>query len=114
MPLGHTITEVKALWHSLRSRMNAWASPSEVTAAATAALTATAMHWGFSATGAATAVIEKCETRLPHIFGSTRLAALGKLLCVMSSHAPAAIWRHAKRQQNAADGPAVHVHDVTR
>ena len=109
--LDHTVTEVKALWHSLRSAMHALASPNVVTAAAKAALTATAMHWGFSATGAAAAVIEKCEARLPHIFGSTCLAALGKILCVISSHAPAAIWRHVKRQQNAVGGSAVHARD---
>ena len=90
--LGHTVQEVKAQWCFLHSAMQALASPSEVTAAAAAALTVTATHWGFSATGAAAAVINKCEERLPQIFGNTVLGAMAKLLCVLSPSAPAAIW----------------------
>ena len=110
---SHTVQEVKAQWHSLRSAMQALAPPSEVTAAATAALTATAMHWGFSATGAAAAVMNKCEERLPQIFGSTVLGALGKVLCGLWPSAPAAIWSHVKMQQQAARGPSVRMQNAS-
>ena len=87
--------------------MQALAPPSEVTAAATAALTVTAMHWGFSPTGAAAAVMDKCEERLPQIFGSTLLGKLGKILCGVWPSASAAIWSHVKVRQLTAPDPSV-------
>ena len=52
--------------------------------------------------------MRKCEERLPQIFGSTALGALGKVLCVLSSNAAAAIWRHVKVQQAAEKGSPTH------
>ena len=83
--------------------------PDVVTAAATAALTATAAHWHFSPTGAAAAVIIKCEECLPQIFSDTALGALGKVLCALSSDATTAIWRHVKVQQAAAGGSSTRM-----
>ena len=104
-----TIQEVKAHWDSLNIAMQTLTPPNVVTAAATAALTATAAQWGFSPTGAAEAVMRKCEERLPQSFGSTALGALGKVLCVLSSNVAIAIWRHVKIQQAAATGSSTHM-----
>ena len=105
--LDHTVGEVKKQWSQVLSAMQAMAPPGEVTKAATAALTLTATHWNFSPAGAVAAVMNKCEERLPQIFGSTLLGALGKVLCGLWTSAPAAIWSHVKAKQRAAHDPSV-------
>ena len=80
-----------------------------MTAAATAALTATAAIWHFNPMGAAAAVICKCEARLPQVFGNSVLGKLGKLLCVLYPSAATAIWHHVKVQQAAQAGSPTHV-----
>ena len=104
-----TIRDAKAHWDSMQHAMQHLAPPQVVTAAATAALTATAAIWHFNPMGAAAAVICKCEARLPQVFGNSVLGKLGKLLCVLYPSAATAIWHHVKVQQAAQAGSPTHV-----
>ena len=89
------------------------ATPTIVIGTATTAMAATAALWHFNPTDAAAAVINKCEERLPQIFGNSTgyglLGKLGKILCILSPNATTAIWNHVKTQQIARVGPSTRV-----
>ena len=104
------IRDTKAHWEPVLLAMKNLAPPMIVIELATAAMKATATLWYFSPTDAAAAVINKCEERLPQIFGNPAgyqlLAKLGRILCVLHPDTAAdAIWKHVKTQQIARVDP---------
>ena len=108
------IRDTKERWESVLSAMKNLATPKIVIELATAAMKVTATIWFFNPTNAAAAVINKCEERLPQIFGNPdgncELANLGKILCVVYPDTAAnAIWKHVKTQQIARMGTSTLV-----